>query len=507
MDEDSTFECVVYPNLPDTQVDVSDVPISHARQWVENKMLDGLPVLLDHQTELAVGHVKSAWMDNKDLKSHIHIDDTDKSGKIVKHMLRHKKLYTGVSLGHDYLPGSHTYRPREVTLCQDPMRALARVNASNDSGVILCNSGTQGTSISPLKATGEEKDTSLNAPEIPVMQATPAPSVGQTPKGDEQMGKETGQEQKHAPVGGYPAAAGLHLPPAAPYGYGYPPYPYPPYSHQIPPQQPAAPAAAPETSSGGARFTPEEFGRFLEIFNSFQQPRAPAPALAAPAPVAPVQPPVQNVPAPSAPAPAPEPVPLQSPEPAAVLPAETRRVAEKRDNEEKLVSAPKRTRAPEPERGDLAPLASSTQHDPDTIALAQEIMNIREKVGDETAEKLLKTLVSVKQHHMSQAVEGYKEYFDSLLASASDETKAYVERNPQDFPFNKAGAEKLKDFLQAKKAPSGLEQFYQSLLGQNAVQHQVIPINASKSSQPPREDPRPGYHLNSQKDLWNFLSH
>ena len=92
--------------------------------------LVGLPIQIEHNDKLSVGHVRQSWYEDGQRWILGDVDREGLDGYFAANAVK-SKLYTGLSLQHisyELTDGTQMKVPVEVSLCEDPRRPDCRVH-------------------------------------------------------------------------------------------------------------------------------------------------------------------------------------------------------------------------------------------------------------------------------------------------------------------------------------------------------------------------------------------
>lgn len=167
---------------PSSDPGENDNTFDFTEQESRNLSLKNVPIRLEHEEGLAVGHVQRDWTD-KDGKKWIlgRVEDNTLEGRFASHAIRPGSnghtLYKGLSLQHvhtSFSDGSTAKRAIEVSLCAEPRRpgcAVACVDSTKKKEYITHLASRQ---------TMSAESTTAPAVETPVTETAPVESTPET---------------------------------------------------------------------------------------------------------------------------------------------------------------------------------------------------------------------------------------------------------------------------------------------------------------------------------------
>lgn len=125
-----TFSGCIYSNPPEQMQDRTDLTRSELLKMMADRSLDGLPILIEHETSLPVGKVLRMWEDrSNNFFVDFVVDVGTEGGRRCVDLMK-KGLLAGLSLSHEY----HSRRPLEVSLCHKGLRDSTWVINASSSG-------------------------------------------------------------------------------------------------------------------------------------------------------------------------------------------------------------------------------------------------------------------------------------------------------------------------------------------------------------------------------------
>jgi hypothetical protein len=160
----------------------NDSTFDFTKEESESMSLHNIPIRLEHEEGLAVGHVKRDWMDSDGKKWILgQVDDNTLEGRYASNAIRPSSnghtLYKGLSLQHvhtSFRDGSTAKRAIEVSLCAEPRRPgceVACVDSTKKREYITHLASRQNMSAEANTTSAPEQTTS--AVEAPVAETTP----------------------------------------------------------------------------------------------------------------------------------------------------------------------------------------------------------------------------------------------------------------------------------------------------------------------------------------------
>jgi hypothetical protein len=162
----------------------NDHTFDFTKQESENMSLHGIPIRLEHEEGLAVGHVKRDWTDADGKKWILgEVKEDTLEGRFASNAIQPSSqghtLYSGLSLQHvhtSFRDGTTAKRAIEVSLCSEPRRAgcsVTSVQPTKKKEYITHLASRQNMSAEPIstsvqEATTEMKETAETAGALPV---------------------------------------------------------------------------------------------------------------------------------------------------------------------------------------------------------------------------------------------------------------------------------------------------------------------------------------------------
>tara|TARA_B110001450_G_C17661940_1_gene497635 strand:- start:505 stop:1695 length:1191 start_codon:yes stop_codon:yes gene_type:complete len=153
--------------------------------------LDNVPIRLEHEEGLAVGHVKRDWTDSDGKKWILgEVKEDTLEGRFASNAIQPSSmghtLYPGLSLQHvhtSFRDGSTSKRAIEVSLCAEPRRPgchVASVQSTKKMDYITHIASRQNMSTEQINTPAQESTPEVT--QAPVVESAPAaPSVPQEP--------------------------------------------------------------------------------------------------------------------------------------------------------------------------------------------------------------------------------------------------------------------------------------------------------------------------------------
>lgn len=174
----------------------NDDTFDFTKKESEDISLKDVPIRLEHEEGLAVGHVKRDWTDSDGKKWILgHVNEDTLEGRYASNAIRPSSsghtLYKGLSLQHvhtSFRDGSTSKRAIEVSLCAEPRRPgceVACVDSTKKKEYITHFASRQNMSAEPTSMPDQEQTTEVQ---------TPAESVETTPEAVPQAAS-TNQEE------------------------------------------------------------------------------------------------------------------------------------------------------------------------------------------------------------------------------------------------------------------------------------------------------------------------
>ena len=162
----------------------NDDTFDFTKKESEDISLKDVPIRLEHEEGLAVGHVKRDWTDSDGKKWILgHVNEDTLEGRYASNAIRPSSsghtLYKGLSLQHvhtSFRDGSTSKRAIEVSLCAEPRRPgceVACVDSTKKKEYITHFASRQNMSAEPTSMPDQEQTTEVQ---------TPAESVETTPE-------------------------------------------------------------------------------------------------------------------------------------------------------------------------------------------------------------------------------------------------------------------------------------------------------------------------------------
>ena len=158
-----------------------DTTFDFTKKESENMDLRDIPIRLEHDEGLAVGHVKRDWTDNDGKKWILgHVEENTLEGRYASNAIRPSSaghtLYKGLSLQHvhtTFRDGSTSKRAIEVSLCAEPRRPGCKVecvDTTKKKEYITHIASRQNMSAEPatssVQETTSEVETSIDTPNV-----------------------------------------------------------------------------------------------------------------------------------------------------------------------------------------------------------------------------------------------------------------------------------------------------------------------------------------------------
>jgi len=220
MSVSKTYTGCIYSKPPDKMKTRMDLTRAELLEMVRSRSLEGLPILIEHETTLPVGRILKLWEDGRNNFFVNFVIDTSTPGGTRCVQLISDGTLRGLSLSHEY----YTRVPLEVSLCYKGMREGTWVVNASASGQRYKSSseypivGMDPTSVQRLLALVNASDATPVA-EAPAPVAPPAPvSVPQpvsapAPPTESHSQKRTSEEaglDNAAPIAAKKYATPLH---------------------------------------------------------------------------------------------------------------------------------------------------------------------------------------------------------------------------------------------------------------------------------------------------------
>jgi len=187
-----SFQCVLYmPYFVGNVLPSSDAPgendptFDFSKSEAQSLKLNDVPIRIEHEEGLAVGHVRRDWTDSDGKKWILgEVDDSTLEGRYASHAIKPSStghtLYKGLSLQHvhtSFRDGSTAKRAVEVSLCVEPRRPgceVACVDRTKKKEYITHLASRQTMSAEPTPATTPEQVEAVAPAAEPAAPAAPA---------------------------------------------------------------------------------------------------------------------------------------------------------------------------------------------------------------------------------------------------------------------------------------------------------------------------------------------
>lgn len=160
----------------ETQPEQEDKTFMFTRREAAELELKGVPIRMEHDENLEVGNIVSAW-DGRDGSKWImgRIDESSMRGKFAKHAIAQSsngtRYYTGLSLQHthtQYASGGTRKDAVEVSLCVDPRRDDCRITFVDTSKKADYKGGSGTIKMPETEVTTPQEQTVVETPaEVP----------------------------------------------------------------------------------------------------------------------------------------------------------------------------------------------------------------------------------------------------------------------------------------------------------------------------------------------------